>query len=50
MRILGVDLGRRRTGLALSDTHEVTCSPFEVLEERNEEQLLLKIMRVAEEH
>ena len=50
MRILGVDLGGRRTGLALSDTHELTCSPLEVLEERNEEQLLQKIMRVAEEH
>ncbi len=49
MRILGVDLGRRRTGLALSDPHALTCSPLEVLEERNEEQLLQKIMRVADE-
>ena len=50
MRLLGVDLGRSRTGLALSDPHEVACSPLEVLEERNEEQLLQKIMQVAEEH
>jgi putative Holliday junction resolvase len=42
MRILGVDLGRSRTGLALS--------PLEVLEERNEEQLLQKIVQIAEEH
>ncbi len=50
MRILGVDLGRSRTGLALSDPHGLTCSPLEVLEERNEERLLQKIVQVAEKH
>jgi putative Holliday junction resolvase len=50
MRVLGIDLGRARTGLALSDPHELTCSPLEVLEERNREHLLQKIMRIAEEH
>ena len=50
MRILGVDLGRSRTGLALSDPLGLTCSPLEVLEERNEERLLQKIVQVAEEN
>ena len=50
MRTLGVDLGRSRTGLALSDPHELTCSPLEVLQERNEDRLLQKIVRTAEQH
>ncbi len=50
MRTLGVDFGRSRTGLALSDPHGLTCSPLEVLQERNEDRLLQKIVRTAEEH
>jgi len=50
MRILGVDLGSVRTGLALSDPHGVTCTPLDVLEERNEERLLQKIVQIAREH
>jgi putative Holliday junction resolvase len=50
MRILGVDLGRRRTGLALSDPLELTCSPLAVVEEREQERLLLRIVQVMREH
>lgn len=50
MRVLGIDLGSVRTGLALSDPHGVTCTPLEVLEERNEEQLLQKIVQTVEQH
>ena len=49
MRILGVDLGRRRTGLALSDPLGMTCAPLEVVEERDGELLLLRIVEVASE-
>lgn len=49
MRILGIDLGRRRTGLALSDALGITCSPLEVLEEPDGERLLLKILELAGE-
>jgi putative Holliday junction resolvase len=49
VRVLGVDLGRRRTGLALSDPYGFTCSPLEVVNERDEERLLLRIMDVARE-
>ncbi|MFH0917446.1 MAG: Holliday junction resolvase RuvX [bacterium] len=49
MRILGIDLGGRRTGLALSDPLGMTCSPLEVVQERDEEQLVLRIMEVARE-
>ena len=50
MRILGVDVGRRRTGLALSDPLELTCSPLAVVEEREQEGLLLRIVQVMREH
>jgi putative Holliday junction resolvase len=49
VRVLGVDLGRRRTGLALSDPYGLICSPLEVVDERDEERLLLRIMDVARE-
>ncbi len=49
MRILGVDYGRARTGLALSDMLGVTCSPFDVVRERNEDRLILKIVTVAQD-
>lgn len=50
MRILGVDVGKRRTGLALSDPLEVTCSPLEIVEEGEEERLILRIMKIAKAH
>ncbi len=44
MRVLGVDFGSRRTGLALSDPLRVTCRPLEVLTERNQEVLIKGIL------
>lgn len=49
MRVLGIDVGRTRTGLALSDPLEVTCSPLPVIVERNRDRLLLRLVEVAEE-
>ena len=49
MRVLGIDLGTRRTGLALSDPLGIACSPLEVIEERDRERLLLRIVQVAGE-
>jgi len=50
MRILGIDLGRSRTGLALSDTEELTCAPLAVIAEKDEQALLRRVVAVAEEH
>jgi putative pre-16S rRNA nuclease len=50
VRVLGVDLGLRRTGLALSDPAGVTCSPLEIVQEREKGSLLLRIMQVAEDY
>lgn len=47
-RILGVDVGGVRTGLALSDPLRITCSPLTVLVERDEERLIEKILHIAE--
>ena len=34
----------------MSDPHELTCSPLEVLEESDEERLVLRLIEVAERH
>lgn len=49
MRILAVDLGGARTGLALSDPHGVTCTPLTVIFERDEERLVQQILTAAGE-
>jgi putative holliday junction resolvase len=50
MRCLGVDLGDARTGLALSDPLGVICSPLEVVQERDRDRLLLRIVAAAREN
>lgn len=46
MKILAVDLGKARTGLAVCDESEILASPVDVVQEWNREKLLA---RVAEE-
>ena len=50
MRILSVDLGKARTGLAVCDEGECLASPAGVLEEYNRDKLLLRIAAEAEKH
>lgn len=50
MRILGIDVGASRTGVAISDPLGVTCSPLPVIRERDRDRLLLKIVALAEEY
>ena len=47
MKILAVDLGKVRTGLAVSDIGEVLASPLCVLEEKNAEILAEKINQIC---
>jgi len=49
VRTLGVDLGRSRTGLALSDPLGVTCRPLDIVAERDEERLITVIAAVVRE-
>ena len=50
MRVLGIDAGTSRTGVAISDSLGVTCSPLPVIRERDREQALLRIVAIADEH
>jgi putative Holliday junction resolvase len=47
MRILAVDPGEARTGLALSDPHAVTCRPLRVLHERDVSAVIAQVLSVA---
>lgn len=49
MIILGVDLGKARTGLAVCDPGEILASPMTVLNEHNRERLMEKICQAAKE-
>jgi putative Holliday junction resolvase len=51
MRVLGIDHGQARIGLALSDSMGLVASPFEVLERRRRLKQDLKIIaKLVEEH
>lgn len=50
MKILAVDLGATRTGLALSDTGEVLATPVCTVHERDRRRLALKICEFVGEH
>ena len=49
MKILSVDLGRARTGLAVCDENELLASPAGVISERDMERLAQKIAVQAKE-
>lgn len=48
MIILGVDLGKARTGLAVCDKGEILASPLAVIQEHNRERLVEKIACAAQ--
>jgi len=50
VRVLGIDLGTSRTGVALSDPLGVTCSPLPVIRERDQDKLLLTLVGIADEY
>jgi putative Holliday junction resolvase len=50
MRVLAVDYGDVRTGLAVCDKMEVLASPHGVIHERAQERLVQKIAEFVKEH
>ena len=44
MRIIGIDLGDARTGLAISDESEFLASPIGTLNERNTQRILQRVI------
>lgn len=49
MKILAVDLGLARTGIAVSDPREMLASPIGTVEERDPERLAQKVAAIAAE-
>jgi putative Holliday junction resolvase len=49
VRFLGIDYGSARTGLALSDPLGVTCRPLAVLSERDQDRLIVGIVKASKE-
>ena len=47
MKIMAVDLGKARTGIAVCDESEMLASPVTVIHEHNEEHLLKKIAQIV---
>lgn len=47
MRILAVDLGLARTGIAVSDVNQVLASPLCVVSEKNKDVLMQKIHEIC---
>ena len=47
MKIMSVDLGKARTGIALSDESESFAFPREVITEYNEERLIERVANKA---
>jgi putative Holliday junction resolvase len=50
VKLLGVDYGKKRTGLAISDVAGVTCRPLTILTEREMASLTRAVAEVAAEH
>ena len=50
MIIMSVDLGKARTGIALSDKGEAFAFPKQVITEYNEEKLVAKVAAAAKEY
>ena len=48
-RVMAIDFGDKRTGLAVADTDTRLASPFAVLENLNEAQLVAAIVRIIQE-
>lgn len=50
MRSLGLDVGDRRTGVAMSDPQGILASPLTVLPSEDEDRLINEILKLVERH
>ena len=48
-RVLGLDVGEKRIGLAISDGNGILATPYSVIQRRGQEQPIATILRVAHE-
>ncbi len=47
MKYLSVDLGTRRTGLAISDDKGIIAQPFKIIERKSDSQLVAEISEIC---
>ena len=50
MIILGIDLGKARTGVAICDRGELLASPLTVVNEHNRERLVERLAALAQKN
>ncbi len=50
MRSLGLDVGNRRTGVAISDSQGILATPLTVLASEDENALIKEILTLVEQH
>jgi putative Holliday junction resolvase len=50
MRTLGLDVGDRRTGVAISDTEGILATPLTVIERQNQGETLADIIKLVEQY
>jgi putative Holliday junction resolvase len=50
MRSLGLDVGDKRTGLAISDPQGILATPFTVLASEDEENLINEVLKLVEQY
>lgn len=50
MRSLGLDVGDRRTGVAISDPQGILATPLIVLDSKDDDALINAILRLVEQH
>ena len=50
MIVLGIDLGKARTGVAICDKGELLASPLTVVQEHNRERLVDRLTALAQEN
>ena len=50
MRSLGLDIGDKKTGVAISDPDGVLATPLTVIERRNQEDVIADIIKLVEQY
>ena len=50
MRSMGLDVGDRRIGVALSDTIGILASPFAIVERHDHEAAVAEIVEIVRQH
>lgn len=50
MKIISIDLGEKRTGVAICDKNETISYPLEVIIETNKKRLIEKIFQISEKN